>query len=295
MFQNIIDEEIKENEKIDTESNVPKRRLNLKALFSVSDFILYAISFMVSMVGFEGELAPFALAIFAAVCSNKIPAGIVYIATCIGTLIGFGVNSFLSYLLTSLLFIVMILIFKPRLQDKDRNEKQKLGLYVIISSFAVQAGKMFFTMFLFYDLLVSIMLSITTYIFYKIFANSITVVKEYGVKKAFTIEEVMGASLLLSIAIYSLHGLNIFGLSVGNILSIMIVLFLGWKNGMLVGATSGITIGVVLGIIGESSPVLVASYAISRNDSRNFKQTRKNRSNSRILHRKCNTYLCCKW
>ena len=77
--------------------------------------------------------------------------------------------------------------------------------------------------------------------------------------------------LLLSIAIYSLHGLNIFGLSISNILSIMIVLFLGWKNGMLVGATAGITIGMVLGIIGSSSPVLVASYAISRNDSRNIK------------------------
>lgn len=32
---------------------------------------------------------------------------------------------------------------------------------------------------------------------------------------------------------------------------------------MLVGATSGITIGMVLGIIGSSSPILIASYAIS--------------------------------
>ena len=80
----------------------------------------------------------------------------------------------------------------------------------------------------------------------KIFSNSITVIKDYGVKQAFTVEEVMGASLLMSIAFYSLHGLNIFGLSISNILSIMLVLFLGWKNGMLVGATSGITIGMVL-------------------------------------------------
>ena len=34
--------------------------------------------------------------------------------------------------------------------------------------------------------------------------------------------------------------------SIKNILSILIVLVLGWKNGMLVGATGGITIGVVL-------------------------------------------------
>ena len=128
---------------------------------------------------------------------------------------------------------------------------------------------MFFTMFLVYDLLTSIMLAILSYIFYKIFANSITVIKEYGKKSAFTIEEVMGASMLVSIAFYSLHSLNVFGLSITNILSIMLVLFLGWKNGILVGASSGITIGIVMGIIGSSNPVLVASYAISRNACRN--------------------------
>ena len=260
MFQNIIDEEIKEEKSFDTDKK--KRVINLKGLFSVSDFVLYAVSFMVSMVSFNQEFAPFGLAIFAAVCSNRIPLGIVYIATCLGTLIGFGANGFLSYLLTTLLFVVMTLMFRPRFQE-DRNEKQKLGLYVFISSFIVQAGKMFFTMFLVYDLLASFVFAILTYIFYKIFSNSITVIKEYGIKRVFTVEEVMGASLLLAIAFYSINGLNIFGLSVGNVLSIMLVLFLGWKYGMLVGATAGITIGMVLGIIGSTSVVLIASYAIS--------------------------------
>lgn len=270
MFQNIIDEEIKqENESFDTEKS--KRVINFKNLFSVSDFILYAVSFMVSMVGFGGEFAPFGLAIFAAVCSNRIPVGIVYLATCLGTLIGFGVNGFLTYLLTTLLFIVSTLIFRPRFESRDRNEKQKLGVYILASAFIVQAGKMLFTMFLVYDLLASIMFSLLTYIFYKIFANSITVIKEYGIKRAFTVEEVIGASLLLAIAVYSLNRLNIFGLSISNILSIMLVLFLGWKNGMLVGSTAGITIGMVLGIIGNSEPILVASYAISRDDCRTIK------------------------
>ena len=47
MFQNIIDEEIKEEKNYDTDKK--KRVINLKGLFSVSDFVLYAISFMVSM------------------------------------------------------------------------------------------------------------------------------------------------------------------------------------------------------------------------------------------------------
>ena len=236
----------------------------------MSDFVLYVISFMVSMVSFGGEFAPFGFAMFASSCSTGVPAGIIFVVSAIGTLIGFGPKGLLSYILTSLVFILMALVFRTKYQE-DRNEKRKLGTFVLISSLIVQAGRMFFTMFLIYDLLASIVFACLTYIFYKVFTNSITVIKDYGKREAFSIEEVIGASLLLSIAIYSMHGLNIFGLSISNILCIMIVLFLGWKHGMLVGATSGITIGMVLGIIGSSSPILIASYAISRNARRNTK------------------------
>ena len=245
MFQNIIDEDINVH-KVEEKNNNNKKKIDLKSLFSLSDIILYAISFMASMVGFGKEFAPFGLAIFAAACSNKIPAGIILIVTLIGTLIGFGTGGFLTYLLTALIFIVLMLIFRPRYEYENRNEKKKLGKYILISTFIVQAGKMLFGMFLVYDLIASIMTAVLTYIFYKIFTNSITLIKEYGIKKAFTIEEVMGASMLICISFYSLHGLNIYGLSISNILSIMLVLFLGWKYGILVGATSGVTIGVCL-------------------------------------------------
>ena len=46
-------------------------------------------------------------------------------------------------------------------------------------------------------------------------------------------------------------------------LSILLVLVLGWKNGVLVGATTGITIGVVLAIIGVGEHSLIATYALS--------------------------------
>lgn len=257
MFQNINSN--KQEEKIDN----PMRRIDIKKLFKINDIVLYAVAFLVSMVSFNNELAPFGLAIFAAVCSNRIPVGILYIAILIGTGIGFGLSGILSFLISSLLFIVMILTFRPRIQEPEKSERQKLGIYIAIAAFVVQASKMFFSMFLVYDLIASIIFGIVTYIFYKIFANSIIVINQYGIKKAFSIEEVMGTSLLISIALCAFSSLRLFGLSVTNIFSIMLVLFLGWKNGMLVGGTAGITIGMVLGIINSTSPILVAAYAIS--------------------------------
>ena len=285
MFQNLADEKQEDYIEEQNEEIENKKKINLKELFSVSTIILYAISFMASMVSFGGEFAPFGLALFAAVCSNEIPAGLVYIFAGIGTLIGFGPKGFLSYLLSSLIFIALLLIFKPKRRYPARNEKQKLGFYVFASAFIVQAGKMFFSIFLVYDLLASIVFALISYMFYKIFTNSITVVKEYGKKMAFTVEEVMGASLMLALAVNCLGNFSIFGFSIRNILCILIVLVMGWKNGVLVGGTTGITIGMVLGIIGSSSPVLVASYAISRNVCWNVKQTRKDRCYSRILFR----------
>lgn len=256
MFQNINNN--KQEEYIE-----PKRKIQIKRLLKINDIVLYAIAFLISMVSFDKTLAPFGLAIFAAACSNRMPVGVLYIMALLGSAIGFGVSGLLEFLISSLIFIAMTLTFRPRIQEPDRNEQQKLGIYIAISAFLVQVSKMFFTMFLVYDLIVSIVLSIVVYIFYKIFSNSIVVIRQYGIKKAFSVEEVMGASLLISIALCAFSKLHIYGLSITNIFSIMIVLFLGWKNGMLVGGTSGITIGMVLGIINSTSPILVASYAIS--------------------------------
>ena len=74
MFQNVTDE-IEQDEVEDVKfNNNSKKSLRIKELFSVQNIILYAISFMASMVSFNGNFAPFGLAIFAAVCSNKIAA-----------------------------------------------------------------------------------------------------------------------------------------------------------------------------------------------------------------------------
>ena len=150
----------------------------IKNIIQKQDIILYVISLMVSMVSFNGNMAPFGLAIFAACCSNRKPVGFVYIVTLIGTFIKFGLSGFLSYLVSSILLILMIIIIRPNFEEDERNEKQKLGLYVFITSFVVQAAKMLFTGFLIYDLITSLVLGLVTYIFYKIFVNSLSVITE---------------------------------------------------------------------------------------------------------------------
>ncbi len=69
--------------------------------------------------------------------------------------------------------------------------------------------------------------------------------------------------MLLAISFTCFGEFNILGFSIRNILSILIILVLGWKNGVLVGTTAGVTIGVTLGVITSADPMMVAAYAIS--------------------------------
>lgn len=263
MFQNIQGQANYIEQQEEPVNQQDKIRRFLKMAMMPQKILIYIICFMLSSTSCAGGIAPFAIAILGASFANRIPALIVYAVTILGTLVGLGPWEALNYLLTSFIFIVMTLIWKPKNGLEYENEKLKLGKYVLVSSFLVQASKILFGDFLVYDLMVSIGTAIISYIFYKIFANSLIVIDQFGKKKAFAIEEVIGASIILAIAASSFHGFAIFGFELRTILSILIVLVLGWKNGVLVGATTGITIGTILGLIGQDEPVIIASYALS--------------------------------
>ena len=154
-------------------------------------------------------------------------------------------------------------IIKPRYNEKERNEKLKIGKNIFISTLIVGLATIFMQTVTVYDILSSITLAIIALVFYKIFVNSITVLQDFLKKRAFSIEEVIGASLILSIALSAFGDLNIYGFGIRNTLSILIVMILGWKNGILVGTTAGVTIGVTLGTISGTEPIMIAAYAIS--------------------------------
>ena len=266
MFQNISkqDEEVFDE---DVELNKENRVKGiLKENLSIQNCIIYILAFMVSLVGGQDSMftsiAPFGFAIIAASIGARIPALLVCLVTLIGTTIKFGGNGLLFYILTLLIFLAFVLIKRPK-EEEERNEKIKVGIQMSLAVFIVQTVKMLFNGFLVYDLAYNIMLSLVTYILYKVFVNALVVFSEAGIKKVFSIEEVMGSALLLAISVNCLGNLSIFGYSIRNILSILIVLVMGWKNGMLVGATTGITIGTVLGILNGQDPTMLAAYAIS--------------------------------
>ena len=249
MLQNVIEKE----SKVNIFSNI----------FAKKNIILYIISFMLSMVGIGGEFSIFSISMLSACLSSFVPALGIVLVSLVGNAIKYGVGGALGYLLTALVLVATFFLFKPIYNEKERNEKVKIGKNVIISILIIQVIKLAIAGFTIYDILSSITLAIIGFVFYKIFVNSVAVWQDFTTRKAFTIEELIGSSLLLAISVTAFGEFNILGLNIKNILSILIVMVLGWKNGILVGTTAGVTIGVTLGVITGSEPIMIAAYAIS--------------------------------
>ena len=259
MFQNIQG---------DTQHRVRERGSTEKSkiisnIFTKNNIIIYIITLMVSSIGIGQDMSIFSLSIIAAALANNIPAIGITICGLIGNLVGFGVNGVLAYIITLLLLMVSMFIFKPIYNEENRNEKIKIGKNLFIVTAVVNLLQALLNVVTVYDVLASISAGIIAFVFYKIFVNSLVVMQNIRENRAFSIEEVIGASLLVAIAVSGFGDLQIFGFSIKNILSILIVLVLGWKNGVLVGATGGVTIGTTLGVITSSEPIMIAAYAVS--------------------------------
>ena len=260
MFQNINEDTIEINNKAEK----AKRNVNIFSnVLTKENLAIYVVAFMMSLVGIGGDFSIFSISVLGACFASSVPALGVVAVSLLGNFIKFGVGGGLGYFLTTLVLIITLFIFKPRYNEEERNEKIKIGKNVFIATLLIQIVKIAMAQFTLYDVLASITLSIIALVFYKIFVNSIVVVQEFYEKRAFSIEEVIGASLMLAIAVGGIGDFSVAGFSIRNILSILIVMVLGWKNGMLIGTTSGVTIGVTLGVITNSEPIMIAAYAIS--------------------------------
>ncbi len=238
-------------------------KLILKDVFKYQNIIIYILAFLVSMISIKGQVMPFGLAILAACLGTTVPVVFVFIAVMLSSLIFHSLPGLEFNFLTSIFYFTFVIIFKPRISLEERNEVLKTGIKLFWACFIVTQINNILNIFLIYDFLMGIIISCLTYVFYKIFVNGIVVIRDFNIKKAFTMEELIAAAIIISIASVPFNGITIWGLSITNIILILLLMILGWKNGVLLGGVAGISCGLALSMIGELSPIQIASIAVS--------------------------------
>lgn len=140
MFQNINESSINANEF--TKKEGKEKKINLFSnVLSIRYVLIYIVSFMISMVGINNEFAPFGISVLMAGIGNAIPILGILVTSLVGSLIRFGVDGLLNYLLMALVSIVSVFLFKPRYNEEEKNEKIKLSKNVFISTLIVRNCK----------------------------------------------------------------------------------------------------------------------------------------------------------
>ena len=246
MFQNISEDTLEDDE-------IRENRINLlfKEMFRPRNCIIYILTFLLSMVEIKAEVFPFGLAIVAACLGGTIPVFMVYIVSLISVAIFHSGIGFLNYFYTSLIFFLLIFVFKPKISTDDRNEVFKVGTRLFFAIFIYTIIKNIRGTFAISDVFFGFIIGLITYTFYKIFVNGIVVMRDYSIKDAFTVEEIIAAAIIISIAISAFKNVTIAGYSISYVLITLLIIYIGFKNGIAFGGITGLAIGASLTLIAD--------------------------------------------
>lgn len=220
--------------------------------------LTYLITLVVSGAKLMTGTTPFGVAAFGAAASSKVPVLIPFIGILLVTLIKFGPLAMLKFIISAVLFVALKAFLNAKEQNKTTDTIKMLVAVAIAESITLFASKTPV-----YDSVLAIYSAITSAIFYLIFSAGLSTIIDYNKKSVISSEDLLATSVLLTVAISLLGDLSIFGISIRGILSVLMVMILGWKCGACIGATAGIAISIVLGIMGYGSAITVATYGFS--------------------------------
>ena len=236
---------------IETETEIKENRINLffKEIFKPRNCVIYLLTILLSMVELKSEILPFGLAIVAACLGSTIPIFMVYVVSLIATAIFHGGAGFSGYFYTSIIFFLLVIIFKPKIATDERNEVFKVGTRLFFAVLIYYIFKNIKGTFLISDIFLGLIVALITYTFYKIFVNGMVVIRDYSKKNAFTVEEIIAAAIIFAIAVSCFKDIQVFGYNISNIATILLIFYIGFKNGASFGGITGLGIGASLTVI----------------------------------------------
>lgn len=246
MFQNIA-EETMQNERENININARWAKL-LKELFKVQNIVIYILTLLISMITVKDTYIPLGIAMVAACLGSTVPIVLVYICSLIGTAISVGSSEFANVFWLSIVYFLLLSMFRAKICVEERNERYKTGsrlfwAYVICSIFRNWGSGWI------YNLFMSCMTGGILYVFYKIFVNGIIIIKDFNKKKVFTVEETASGIAIIVLALSFFNNNVIDKLTISSIIGMFLIIILGWQKGILAGVSTAILSAIMLGLV----------------------------------------------
>ena len=232
-----------------------EKKQNRILTFNWRSSIPIILAFLISRASLVDKLTPFGVAFISAhILAGKFNIYIL-ISSILGTLSVHGLGG-INYIIT---ITAMTIIYSL----VDRIRQFSLVVSALITSFAFIAimslYSMLFNELLFYDFLIIA--------FEGLIVFTLTYIFSYGINSKFvrlgTNERLISIFITLALVLSGLRELNIYGISIKNLITIIIILYTGYKKGAFAGSTVGITLGIISYISQPQMPFILSIYGLA--------------------------------
>ena len=231
-------------------------KMFFKELFeNIKNLIILFTCALVSSCRMASDATPFGLAILGATSVLKLPLIVPFLLISVVTGLCFGKIALLKFIIAGVLYVAI----KSFVKLSDTKTSNTMTL--ICSSVIAEIIALSFNDFLLYDALFALYNSVMTGVFYLIFSEGLPAIYNIDNEKVHSSEALVCAGVLLSVLVSSFGNFGILGITIRGAITVLLVMLLGWKCGAAVGCAAGLSISLMLGIMGYGTVATVATYA----------------------------------
>ncbi|NLY44480.1 MAG: stage II sporulation protein E [Tissierella sp.] len=239
---------------IKMESLASKRKIDLN--IGKEDVLLLLIGFLISRVSISGRMAPFGVGFLGAYLLMKGTSIYLLISVILGYLSLVGFKGLDYGVASTLIYIVFTGNREAEGATLLRASIISSLVFLLVRSLCTLVFRQFFI----YDLFILVFEGILVFTFGYIFSYSMPLeeIKNKGINN----EKMVCTFITLALVLSGLNSIWFFGLSLKSIISIIVIVYLGYNQGVFLGSVSGCVLGLITYIGNPEMPFIVSILTV---------------------------------
>ncbi|HZJ76525.1 MAG TPA: stage II sporulation protein E, partial [Oscillospiraceae bacterium] len=244
---------------LESVQKVNENKTNLLQRINIKTILLHIVAFLLGRAGILHGLTPFGIAFFTALSQKDRKFGIIGITIFLGIVTMQGLSSSIPY---GFAILIIYCLFQYVL-DLRNIKIFKTSLIGAAAYLFTTALFLSFGGFYLYDWIIVGFESVVIFIVVYISHYAIPVVLQNTNRKILSTEEIICIAIITALALSGINEIYILGLSLRNILGILITILFAYNGGAGVGASVGITLGLITSMSTGSTPVIIGIFGFS--------------------------------
>ena len=246
---------------VELESVKPISRTKTKQVTQITNSILFLhlVAFLLGRAGILEGLTPFGIGFFTALSQRDRKYGLIGITTFVGIATVQGVTSSIPYgFALALIYCLFQYVLDIRKTKTLKAALTGSATYLIITALFLS-----FTGSYLYDWMIAGFEAVVVFATVYISSYAIPVALKNTNRKILSTEEIICIAILTALVLSGINEIYILGLSLRNILGILMTILFAYNGGASVGSAVGITLGLITSMSTTGTPVIIGIFGFS--------------------------------